>query len=88
MRKALRILAVMVVLTAAGIWAARGAHGGWTVNNIRKETPDPVTGLVGVSYEKGFLPGVDFLAGAGLAGGVLTGASFLFRKKNASLNVK
>ena len=60
----MHILALLVLLAAVAFWAARGANLGWTVNNIRHETPDPVTGLSGVTYEKGFIPGWDFLAAA------------------------
>ena len=89
MKKALRILAVMVLLAALVFWAAKGANRGWTVNNIAHETTDPVTGLTGVAYEKGFIPGWDFLAAAALAAGVMAGASFLFRSaKNCSLNTR
>jgi TRAP-type C4-dicarboxylate transport system permease small subunit len=83
LRKVLRILAVLVLLAALAFWAARGANPGWTVNNIAHETPDPVTGLSGVTYEKGFIPGWDFLAAAALAAGVMAGASFLFGAKKA-----
>ena len=74
---------MLVLLAALAFWAATGAHCGWTINNIAHETPDPVTGLSGVTYEKGFIPGWDFLAAAALAAGVMAGSSFLFRGKKA-----
>jgi hypothetical protein len=77
----LRILAGLVLPAAVGFWAARGAHPGWTVNNIAHETTDPVTGLTGVTYEKGFIPGWDFLAAAALIASILAGVSFLFANK-------
>jgi hypothetical protein len=80
-RRALRILAPVVLTAAVGFWAAGGAHPGWTVNNIAHETNDPVTGLTGVTYEKGFIPGWDFLAAAALLAGILAGLSFLFANK-------
>ena len=43
------------------------------------KTLDPVTGIEGISYEKKFLPGVDFLGAAALGAGVLAGASLFFR---------
>ena len=74
---------MLVLLAAIALWAARGANLGWTVNNIAHQTADPVTGLSGVTYEKGFIPGWDFLAAAALAAGVMAGSSFLFRGKKA-----
>ncbi len=84
MKKALRILALLVLLAALVFWAAKGANRGWTINNIAHETTDPVTGLAGVAYEKGFIPGWDFLAAAALAAGVMAGASFLFRSARSA----
>jgi hypothetical protein len=82
-KKALRILAGVIVLGALGFWAVKGANRGWTQTNIKHETPDPVTGLSGVTYEKGFIPGVDFLAVAVLAAAGLAGISFLIKNRNA-----
>jgi hypothetical protein len=79
----LRILAVAVVLGALGLWAGKGANRGWTRTNIQHETQDPVTGLSGVTYEKGFVPGVDFLAAAALAAAGMAGVSLLIKNKNA-----
>lgn len=81
MKRMLRIMALLVVLVAVGFWLAAGANRGLTVNNQPKRFVDSVTGLEGTAYEKVFIPGVDFLALALFAAGVLTGASFLFRKK-------
>ncbi len=83
MKKALRILAVVTLLAALGLWAAKGANRGWTINNIEHDTLDPVTGLSGVTWEKGFIPGWDFLAVAASMAGVMAGASFLFQSKKA-----
>lgn len=83
MKRALRILAVFVLLVAVIFWAAKGANRGWTINNLEQDSPDPVTGITGVSYEKVFIPGWDFLAVAVLAAAALTGASFLFGNKKA-----
>ncbi|HXR07315.1 MAG TPA: hypothetical protein VN765_08300 [Candidatus Acidoferrum sp.] len=81
MKRALRILATIVLLAGIGIWAANGAHRGWTVNNIEHRATDPVTGITQSTWEKGFIPGWDFLAAAALAAGGLAGASLLFRSK-------
>jgi len=80
-RKTSRILAVVVLFAAVGLWAAMGANQGATINNIAHERVDPATGLTGVTYEKGFIPGLDFLAIAAFMAGVLATASFLFGKQ-------
>ena len=84
MKKALRILAVLVALGALGLWVKKGANRGWTQTNIKHEVPDPVTGLSGVRYEKGFIPGVDFLAGAAVVAAGLAGISFLIKKRSTA----
>jgi len=86
MRKTLRLLALAVVLAAAGMWLATGASRGWTKTSVAKKTLDEVTGLEGITYEKRFVAGLDFLGAAGLGAGVLAGASFLFRKPSTITN--
>jgi hypothetical protein len=80
MKKTLRVLAVLVLLAAGAIWLATGASRGWTKTSVMVKTPDPVTGLDGISYEKKFIAGVDFLGAAALGAGLLAGASLFFRK--------
>ncbi len=77
MKTALRILAAAVALVAAIWWLAAGADRGWTKTSVQKQIQDEVTGLVGVAYEKRFVPGVDFLAVAFIGAGVFAGISFL-----------
>jgi hypothetical protein len=84
MKRVLRIVAVLIVLAAAGFWLAAGANRGLTVNNRPQTIVDPVTGLEGTAYEKVFIPGWDFLGVALVAAGIMTGASFLFRKKTGT----
>ena len=79
MKKALRILAIVVIVAAAVWWLAMGANRGWTKTSVPKKTLDPVTGIEGISYESRFVPGVDFLAAAALGAAFLAGASFIFR---------
>lgn len=81
MKRALRILAVMVLLGAAGWWAAAGANRSWTKNKEAIKTPDPVTGLERVEWKNTFVPGFDFMAAAVVAAGFFAGASFIFRNK-------
>ena len=80
MRRALQLLAALVILAAAITWAATGANRGWTKTSVPVKTLDQVTGIEGITYQPKFLPGVDFL-GAAFGGAVLlAGASFIFRK--------
>jgi hypothetical protein len=45
------------------------------------KTLDPVTEIEGITYQKKFLPGVDFLGGAAAVAVALAGTSFFFRNK-------
>lgn len=81
MRLGLRILAALVAIGALGFWAAKGANRGWTKNQAEKRTVDEITGIEAISYEKAFVPGVDFLGGALIGAGVLGAVSFAFKEK-------
>ncbi len=80
MKRLLQILAVLVVLAAGTTWLVTGANRGWTKTSVAVKTLDPVTEIEGITYQKKFLPGVDFLGGAAAVAVVLAAASFLFRK--------
>jgi hypothetical protein len=81
MKRALRILALVVALAAAVTWLALGANRGWTRTSVAVKTLDDVTGIEGIEYRKQFVPGLDLLAGALLAAGGLAGASVLLRNQ-------
>jgi hypothetical protein len=81
MKNGLRIIAAILAAGAILFWAAAGANRGWTKTSVPVKIADPVTGIEGVTYEKHFVPGVDFLGAALLGAGFLAGASFLFRTK-------
>jgi hypothetical protein len=81
MKKALRILAVLVLLAAGTTWLVTGTNRGWTKTSVAIKTLDPVTEIEGITYQKKFLPGVDFLGGAAAVAGALAVASFFFRNK-------
>lgn len=86
MKRTLQLLSLLVLLATAGTWLVAGGNRGWTKTSVAVKTPDPVTGIEGVSYQEKFLPGVDFL-GAGAAVAVtLGGASLFFRKKTEQNN--
>jgi len=80
MKKTLRILAVLVLLAAGTTWLVTGANRGWTKTSVAVKTLDPVTEIEGITYQKKFLPGVDFLGVAGTVAVVLAGTSLIFRK--------
>jgi hypothetical protein len=80
MKKALRIIAALLLAGAMVFWAAVGANRGWTKTSVPQKVTDPTTGLEGVQWQHQFVPGVDFLGLAGLGAAALIGVSFLFRK--------
>jgi hypothetical protein len=86
MKKILRRLALLVLLVAFVAWLATGANRGWTKTSELSKTMDEVTGIEGITYQKRFAPGLDFLGAALLGAGILTGVSFLFRKHNNQTN--
>ena len=81
MKKILRRLALLVLLVAFVAWLATGANRGWTKTSEPVKTMDEVTGIEGITYQKHFAPGLDFLGAALVGAGSLTGISILFRKK-------
>jgi hypothetical protein len=81
-KSALRLLALAILMGAIGYWAAAGANHGWTKTSVPIKTVDDVTGIEGVTYEKKFIPGVEFLAVAVAASVLCAGLSFLFRIKS------
>jgi hypothetical protein len=81
-KSTLRLVAAILFLATIGFWAATGANHGWTKTSVPQKVADPVTGIEGVTYEKKFVPGVDFLAVITAASLALAGASFFFRTKS------
>lgn len=82
MKRALRILAAVLVLGAVAFWAAAGANRGWTKTRVPRKVVDTVTGLEGVQWQDQFVPGVDFLGVAVLGAGILAGISILVPAKS------
>ena len=82
MKKGLRIVAVILAVGSLAFWVAAGANRGWTKTSVPRKIPDPVTGIEGVTYEKHFVPGVDFLGAALVGAGILAGISTLLRTKS------
>ena len=86
MKKILQLLAVLVLLAAGTIWLASGANRGWTKTSVPVKTLDQVTGIEGITYQKKFLPGVDFLGAAFGGAALLASASLFFRKPKTNNN--
>ena len=79
MRTKVRLLGLFVGLVALVLWFFGGPNLGWTKTRVAIEKIDEVTDQRYVTWEKRFLPGVDFL-GAGLAAGAaLFAAGFCFK---------
>jgi hypothetical protein len=88
MKKFLQILAMLVLLAGIITWLVTGANRGWTKTSVAVKTLDPVTEIEGITYQKKFLPGVDFLGGAFAVSVVLAGASLFFRKPTTHQPIK
>ena len=84
MKIVLRITALFVVLVTLVLWLFGGPNTGWTKTSVMVKTIDPITDQEHIHWEKRFLPGVEFLGGGVIVGGVLLGTSFLFPKKHSS----
>ncbi len=76
------MVAAILVIGSIVFWAAAGANRGWTKTSVPRKIVDQVTGIEGVTYEKHFVPGVDFLGAAFLAAGIVAGISFLIRTES------
>lgn len=86
MKRILQIIAVIIVLAAGVTWAATGANRAWTKTEVQIKTLDKVTGIEGISYQKRFQPGVDFLGAAFGGAALFFGASLFFRKPKQTTN--
>lgn len=85
MKRFLRIAAAGLLPAAVIFWAAAGGNRGWTKTSVPKKTMDEVTGIEGTTFEKGFVPGIDFLGVAALGAGVLASVSLLIGNKNTGV---
>lgn len=84
LRLGLRLAAVVVLGAAAGFWALKGAHSGWSMHKVPVKQTDEITGIDYVTYEDRYVPGVDFI---GLTGGIalaLYVASFFVQRKTSN----
>ncbi|MDQ5977388.1 MAG: hypothetical protein QG602_360 [Verrucomicrobiota bacterium] len=81
-RLGLQLAAAVLLIGVVGFWTAKGAHTGWSMNQVPVKQLDEITGIEFVTYEKRFVPGIEFLAGgAGLAAGLFV-VSLLFKRQS------
>ncbi len=78
-RVLLRGVGAFLALFVICVWAAKGYNRSWTKNQVAVKRVDPVTELEFETFERRFVPGVDFLGGGILFGAALFGATFLGR---------
>jgi hypothetical protein len=79
MKRALRILALVLALATGIGWLATGSDRVWTQTSVPVKIVDDVTGIEGIQYRKQFVPGLDFLGAGLLISGFVLGASLFFR---------
>lgn len=60
---------ILLALFIFCFWAAKGYNRGWSQNQVPVKQVDPVTELAYTTYEKRFVPGIEFL-GAGIFFGI------------------
>jgi len=81
----LRLASAAALLAVLGVWAATGAHLGWTQTSKVVVQHDEVTGIDFPVREKTFVAGIEVLAaGAGFAA-ALAGASLLANRRRATV---
>lgn len=85
MRALLRILSVILLVTALGWWWKAGSNKGWTKTSVQVWKYDEITEIRYPETEKRFVPGVDFLAGAAAVSFGLAGVSFVVRKRTQAI---
>jgi hypothetical protein len=84
LRLALRLAALVTLAGSIGFWAAKGAHTGWTMNQVPRKQTDEITGIEFVTYEKRYVPGLDFIGLALGAAAGLFAISFLVQRKTSN----
>ncbi len=65
---AIALVAALILAVTLTVWSSGGFHRGWTQTQIPTPQVDPITEIAFVTYEQGFVAGMDFLLlGAGIA---------------------
>jgi hypothetical protein len=82
-RKALRLLAPLIILVTIVFWFSKGAHTGWSMDRVPVQMVDEITEIEYTVYQDRFVPGLDTV-GIGFGAATLCfGLSFipLFKSK-------
>ncbi|MBC8011640.1 MAG: hypothetical protein H7067_16265 [Burkholderiales bacterium] len=79
-RVLLRGAGVLIALFVFCFWAAKGYNRGWTKTQVRIDKYDEITDLTYPTYEKRFVPGVDYLGGGITFGLLVFAATFVGRR--------
>ena len=85
MRRALRLTALAVALVGTVFWFFGGPNLGWTKTHVPVAKLDPVTQREFQEWEKRFVPGVDFVAGAFSVAGIFLAAARFCRAPQAGV---
>ena len=81
--QALRIAAIVALLTTLGVWIGTGSHVGWTQTTITTLQHDDITGIDYPVHQSGFIAGVELLAIGVATAAVLAAASFISQRRVA-----
>jgi hypothetical protein len=81
MRLGFRLAGLGLLALGAALWFFGGPNLGWTKTTVPVEQIEEVTKLKQITWEKRFVPGVDFLGATVLLAGACGGLSFFFPKK-------
>ncbi|MBL9211735.1 MAG: hypothetical protein JNL92_14790 [Opitutaceae bacterium] len=82
--RGLRIAALVLFVAGIGLWAAAGAHVGWTQTSTVTLQRDEITGIDFPVRRAALVPGVEFPLAATLAAAALAGLSLLPRPNRAA----
>ena len=78
----LRGAGVLLILFVFCFWAAKGYNKGWSQNRVPVKHLDAVTEIEFTTYEKRFVPGVDYLAGGSVLGALIFSATFFGNRRS------
>jgi hypothetical protein len=86
MKRIFQVLALVIASAAVLLWFVLGAHIGWSKTSVPVRTVDEVTGIEAITYERRFVPGIDFLGAAVVGAGLLAAASVIFPRHKPNQN--